>query len=117
MVVSRPLGPPTVIRPGDAPMDEATRAGVFNRINWDRLRPAPSEGLVDSNASPVLLWVPGPVGESFGPSSGYDAKGTRVWGSEQGSVRPDLDIELGFVNNVYALPEALGALESGAVGR
>jgi hypothetical protein len=31
--------------------------------------------------------------------------------------RPDLDIDLGFVNNVYALPEALIVLENGALGR
>ena len=43
-------------------------------------------------------------------------KGTKVWGLEQGTVRPDLNIQLGFINSVYALPGALRALEQGAVG-
>src|SRR5665647_1706852 len=34
-------------------------------------------------------------------------KGTRVWGLERHEVRPDLDIDLSFVNSVYALPGAL----------
>ena len=59
MVVHRGFGQPSVIRPGDAAMDEPTKAGVFNRVNWDRLRPTAREGLVDSNVSPVLLWTPG----------------------------------------------------------
>jgi hypothetical protein len=44
-------------------------------------------------------------------------KGTRVWGLERDQVRPDLDIDLNFVNNVYALPEALIVLQNGALGR
>src|SRR5450759_1574016 len=63
MVVHNALGPPVVIRPGDRAMEEGTKAGVFNRINWDRQRRASSEGLVDSNASPVLFWQPGSASE------------------------------------------------------
>jgi hypothetical protein len=44
-------------------------------------------------------------------------KGTKVWGLEQGTVRPDLNVQLGFINSVYALPRALRALEQGAAGR
>jgi hypothetical protein len=44
-------------------------------------------------------------------------KGTKVWGPEQGTVRPGLNIQLGFVNSVYALPGALRALEQGVAGR
>ena len=44
-------------------------------------------------------------------------KGTRVWGLERHEVRPDLDIDLNFVNNVYALPEALIVLQTGVLGR
>ena len=44
-------------------------------------------------------------------------KGTKVWGLERNSIRPDLDVHLPFVNNVYALPGALSALEAGASGR
>lgn len=142
MVVNRDLGPPVPIRPGDGALDQPTKAGVFNRLNWDRLHPALDEALVDSNASPVLLWVPAEIGsEVIGISqlgSQADAmaaisadyerwvnrttgwirrKGTKVWGLEQGTVRPDLNIQLGFINSVYALPGALRALEQGAAGR
>ena len=142
MVVSRDLGPPVPIRPGDGAMDQPTKAGVFNRLNWDRLHPAPDEALADSNASPVLFWEPAEIGnEVIGVSllgSQADAmaaisadyerwvnrttgwirrKGAKVWGLEQGKVRPDLDVRLGFVNNVYALPGALRALEQGSAGR
>lgn len=142
MVVHNALGPPVVIRPGDPAMEEGTKAGIFNRINWDRLGRASSEGLVDSNASPVLFWQPGKASErllatsSIGSQSDAMAtvsteyekwvkramgwvrrKGARVWGLERHGVRPDLDIDLGFVNNVYALPDALIVLQNGALGR
>jgi hypothetical protein len=142
MVVHNAMGPPVVIRPGDRAMEEGTKAGIFNRINWDRLRRASSEGLVDSNASPVLFWQPGSATETLlatssigsqadamaAVSPGYEKwvkramgwvrrNGTRVWGLERHEVRPDLDIDLSFVNNVYALPEALIVLQNGALGR
>ncbi len=51
-------------------------------------------------------------------------KGTKVWGNstqnwglENARIRPDLDVQLDFVNSVYALPGALAALEQGSVGR
>ena len=142
MVVHNALGPPVVIRPGDPAMEEGTKAGIFNRINWDRLGRASSEGLVDSNASPVLFWQPGKASETLLATSSIGSqadamatvsteyekwvkramgwvrrKGTRVWGLERHEVRPDLDIDLGFVSNVYALPEALIVLQNGALGR
>lgn len=142
MVIHRDFGPPSVIRPGDAAMTEPTRAGLFNRVNWDRSRPAAREGLVDSNASPVLFWEPGPVTDSdirvskigsqadaMGAiSADYERwanrvmgwirrKGTKVWGLERSAVRADLDLQLPFVNTVYALPDALSALERRALGR
>jgi hypothetical protein len=40
-------------------MSEPSKAGVFNRLNWQRLSPSGNEGLIDSNISPVLLWKPG----------------------------------------------------------
>ena len=55
MVVKRDLGPPVSIRPGDSAMDAPPRAGVFNRLNWDRLSLSLDEALVDSNASPASL--------------------------------------------------------------
>jgi hypothetical protein len=142
MVVNRELGLPVSVRLGDRAMDEPTRAGVFNRLNWERLRPDLDEALVDSNASPVLFWEPAKLankvigGSKLGSqadamaaiSDEYERwvnqaigwirrKGTKVWGLQRGAVRPDLDIQLGFVNSVYALPGALRALEQGTVGR
>ncbi|WP_160292501.1 hypothetical protein [Arthrobacter sp. SPG23] len=62
MVVNRDLGPPVPLRPDDRAMEQPTKSGVFNRTNWDRLHPALDETLVDSNASPVLLWIPAETG-------------------------------------------------------
>jgi hypothetical protein len=55
MVASSALGAPRLVNADDASMRGGSRAAVFNRINWERLEPAPDEGLVDSNASPVLV--------------------------------------------------------------
>lgn len=142
MVVRRDLGPLVVVRPGDSAMEEASKAGVINRMNWDRVRPSYGEGLVDSNVSPVLLWQPGRVSEAVvgvsaigsqadamaGVSNEYERwvnrtigwirrTGTKVWGPAKGSVRPDLDIQVSFLNNIYALPGAFEALERGSIGR
>jgi hypothetical protein len=141
MVVSRQLGQPTIIRAGYAAMAEPTRAGLFNRINWERLKPKPTEGLVDSNTSPVLLWTPashGPSSLSSGSigsqadsmsavSKDYERwanrvmnwvrrKGTKVWGLETHEIRPDLDLRRTDVTTVFALPDALSALEGGIAG-
>jgi hypothetical protein len=43
--------------------------------------------------------------------------GTKVWGHERRDIRPDLDIMLGIVSTIYALPDALAALEAGLPGR
>ncbi|GAP55868.1 hypothetical protein AHiyo6_24330 [Arthrobacter sp. Hiyo6] len=113
LVVNRDLGPPVPVRPGDDAMNQPTKAGVFNRLNWDRLHPAHDEALVDSNASPVLLWVPAETGsEVIGVSqlgSQADAmaaisadyerwvnrtigwirrKGTKVWALSKGQFGP-----------------------------
>ena len=142
MVVRSDVGPPEIIRPGDDAMDERSKAGVFNRLNWSLLRPTAEEALVDSNTSPVLLWTPGTTGPSevtvstIGSQAGsmraisveYERwanrimnwirrRGTKVWGAQQKGVRPDLDIDLPFVNSVVALPEALALLERGGRGR
>lgn len=141
MVVSRVLGEPSVVRPGDTAMAEPTRSGVFNRLNWTRLLPEPGEALVDSNASPVLLWVPatysggalrsghiGSQADSLGTvSKEYESwanramswvrrRGTRVWGLQAHDIRPDLDIRRTDVTTVFALPDALAALSGGASG-
>jgi hypothetical protein len=141
MVVSRALGQPVLLRAGDPAMAEPSRAGVFNRINWDRLKPKPNEGLVDSNTSPVLLWTPATQGEdglrsgSIGSqadsmsavSRDYERwvnrvmnwmrrKGTRVWGLTVQDQRSDLDLRRADVTMVYALPEAFRVLEGGKPG-
>lgn len=41
MVAHRDFGPVKVIRPGDPAMAGSTRAGLFNRFNWNRLAPQP----------------------------------------------------------------------------
>ena len=142
MVVRGDFDPPSAIRPGHAALSEQSKAGVFNRLNWQRLRPSPSEGIVDSNASAVLFWTPGQASDSalststigsqadamHAVSTEYERwvkgvigwvrrRGTKVWGLERHEVRADLDVQLSFVNNVYALPGALSALEGGASGR
>lgn len=123
-------------------MNENTIAGIMNQINWDQVQRDSSERLVDSNASPVLVWLPGEASETILSASSIGSqavamaalspeyekwvkraigwvrrKGTRVWGRELHKVRPDLDLDLPFLNSVYALPGALIALQNGAVGR
>ena len=141
MVVSRALGPPVALRAGDLALADRSKAGVFNRLNWERLKPRPTEGLVDSNASPVLLWTPatqGPDGLGSGTiGSQADSMsavsedyrrwvdrvmgwvrrtGTQVWGLEPERQRSDLDLRRMDVTTVYALPDALRSLEGGTPG-
>jgi hypothetical protein len=141
MVVSRALGEPSVVRSGDPAMAERSRSGVFNRLNWERLKPKQDEALVDSNASPVLLWVPathvegtldsGHIGSQAESMSAVSAdyerwanrvmnwvrrRGTKVWGLQAQDVRPDLNLLRTDVTTVFALPDALVALEGGATG-
>jgi hypothetical protein len=141
MVVSRAFGQPSVIRSGDAALAERSRAGVFNRLNWERLNPRPDEALVDSNASPVLLWIPATQAEGVlgsgnigsqadsmsAVSTDYERwanrvmnwvrrRGTKVWGLQAHDIRPDLNLRRTDVTTVFALPDALAALESGATG-
>ncbi|MBT2551546.1 hypothetical protein [Arthrobacter sp. ISL-5] len=142
LVINHQLGLPIPIRPGDAAMQGGSVTSVFNRLNWERLAPAAEEALVDSDASPTMLWSPAPqIAEVILPSSiGSQAdsmagiskdyerwvnrsmswirrKGTRVWGLEGRQARPDLDINLSFISTVFALPGALQALELGTPGR
>jgi hypothetical protein len=142
MVASGAFEPPSAIQLGHPALAGDSKAGIFNRLNWERLRPSAREALVDSNSSPVLFWAPGQSNDStlrvsnigsqadamHAVSAEYERwvkrvmgwvsrRGTKVWGLERGQVRPDLDIELSFVNNVYALPAALSALKEGASAR
>jgi len=145
MVQSSQFGAPTLLHDGDsAPANTSpARAAVFNLLNRERLSPGPENGLlVDSNRSPVLLWKPGASAatefrtSSIGSqadsmkavSNDYERWGNRVmgwirrrgiavWGLNGSGVRPDLDIDVGFLNSVYALPGALRKLEAGATGR
>ncbi|WP_152642653.1 hypothetical protein [Pseudarthrobacter chlorophenolicus] len=142
MVVDHQLGLPIPVRQGDAAMQGGSVSSVLNRLNWERLTPAEDEALIDSNASPTILWSPARLdAEVILPSSlGSQAdsmaqiskdyerwvnrsmswirrKGTRVWGLEGRQMRPDLNIDLSFINTVFALPGALQSLESGTPGR
>jgi hypothetical protein len=142
MIARHALGRESLIGPGSAAMEASTKAGVFNRINWDRLRPKEGSALVDSNTSPVLLWTPAESNASTFHTSGIGSQadsmaaisseyerwahrvmgwvrrnGTKVWGLERERIRPEFDIELPHVSTVYALPEALAALGRGIPGR
>lgn len=143
MVQSREIGPPVVLRDGDPTFETNDRAGVFIRMNRARLKPSVRKGLlVDSNRSPVMLWLPGRRDDttlrvsSIGSQADsmravsveYERwvnrttawvrrRGTQVWGLDRSNVRPDLDIEWGPVSSIYALPGALRFLESGGLGR
>lgn len=142
MIVRPALGRETLTGPGSAAMEASTKAGVFNRINWDRLRPKKGSALVDSNRSPVLFWTPaeskpstlhtssiGSQADSMAAiSSEYErwvnrvmawvrGNGTKVWGLERERIRPAFNIELPHVSTVYAMPNALAALERGIPGR
>ncbi|TXL61553.1 hypothetical protein [Aeromicrobium terrae] len=141
MIVSHALGPPVPIRAGDPPMEEPSRSGVFNRLNWERLKPRANERLVDSNASPVLLWTPathnadglgsGSIGSQADSmkaiSDDYERwvnrvmnwvrrRGTPVWGLKAEATRPDLDVRRTDVTTLHALPDALAKLEAGTPG-
>lgn len=123
-------------------MAESTKAGLFNRLNWERLSPPEEDGLVDSNASRVIFWQPGQAadGSLHGSSLGSQAdsmaaigadyerwvirtmawikrRGTRLWGLERGKIRPDLRIGFPHVSAVFALPGALAAMEKGVPAR
>ena len=141
LVVNHALGQPSLVRPGDDAMSEPSRSGLFNRLNWGRLKPEPADALVDSNTSPVLLWAPamqndenlrsGHIGSQADSmkavSIEYERwvsrvmdwvrrRGTKVWGPETKGIRPDLNIRRSDVTTVFALPDALAVLEAGAVG-
>jgi hypothetical protein len=142
MIVHHELGQPSLIRKGHPALAEPTKAGLFNLLNWERLRPTGGQGLVDSNTSPVLFWRPAKAGDAelragdigsqadaiHSISSDYERwvnrvmgwvrrKGTKVWGLAGTQLGTDLDIQLPYVNTVYALPGALLALSHGVRGR
>ncbi len=142
MVLSEQLGAPTLMALGDQAMAGSARHAVFSRLTWGRLRPSTDEHLINFNASPVLFWEPAEVSDNHlgvnkmgsqadsmsAISADYarwvnrtmawiQRNGTKVWGLDGTNIRPDLDIDLHFVNSVYALPGALTALERGVLGR
>ncbi len=142
MVAHADFGPPVGVRPASDGWASDIRAQVFNTLNWDRLRPAEDEALVDSNASPVLFWQPAAVTDGVlragnigsqadsmaAVSADYERwvkrvmnwvrrQSERVWGLERGDLRPAFDIDIAHVSAVYALPGARAALASGTQGR
>ena len=52
MIVHHELGQPSLIRQGHPALAEPTKAGVFNQLNWERLRPTGGQGLVDHLLAP-----------------------------------------------------------------
>jgi len=141
VVLSEEFGPPVVMYRDDPALREGTVTAVMSTINFQRLDPGPGVGLVHPDRSPVLFWQPGRVGDGeltthlIGSqaqamraiSPEYERwvkrvmgwvrrRGTKVWGLEQGAVRPDLDVRVRTVSAVYALPGALRLLECGATG-
>ncbi|MDM7883979.1 MULTISPECIES: hypothetical protein [Curtobacterium] len=141
MVLSGAFGPPVVLHRDDPAVQDGSLTAVLAAITFERVAPEPGLGIVDPDRSPVLLWQPGQVHDrALRPHSiGSQARamqavapayeqwvrrvtswirrhGTKVWGLEQQAVRPDLDIRLGTVSAVYALPGALRLLEAGATG-
>lgn len=142
MVVSRELGPPVSDLASGRASFASARSLVFNHLNRERLDLAPTDALINSDASPVLLWKPASFGdgvfyvgdigsqaesmEAVSPefarwvnrvTSWIRRRGTRVWGLERHALRPDLDVSMSTVSNVYALPDALLSLEDGTKGR
>ncbi|MDY0829278.1 hypothetical protein SK224_09080 [Microbacterium sp. BG28] len=142
LIVESALGAPVFIGANDPALKASTASGVFNRLNMDAAQRAGSDTIVDFDASPVLLWSPGSVSttqlrvgsigtQATSPraiSADYDKwvkrvaswirrRGTAVWGLQTHAVQPELDIELPFLNSVYALPGALQRLREGARGR
>lgn len=141
-VLNPSLGELMMLRESNAAMRGGTRAALFNRLNWERLRPKAGHRLIDSNTSPVLLWTPatelrgdltaGTISSQAdsmrGVSADYERwvnrvlgwvrrRGTKVWGLETTAIRPDLAVERSDVTTVFALPEALALLQDGATGR
>ena len=142
MVVSSALGPPVSDLATDRATFTSARSQVFNHLNRERLNLAPTDALIDSDVSPVLLWKPataagrvlhiGDIGSQAESMEAVSAdfarwvnrvmgwirpRGTRVWGLERHALRPDLDVSMSIVSSVYALPDALLQLENGAQGR
>jgi hypothetical protein len=142
MVANSALGTPRIIRADDPSMDGASRAAAFNSMNWERLDPDPDERLVDSNASPVLLWQRGRLADGVVHQSAIGSqadsisaisheyerwvnrvlswvrrRGVRVWGLDGRNLRPDLDLAIDHISSIYALPGALATLVSGTPGR
>jgi len=117
LVVNRDLGPSVPIRLGDGAMDGPTRAGLFNRLNWDRLRPSLDEALVDSNASPVLFWEPAEISKEvlgvskLGSQADSMAAISVEWASQDRSLRPLSGASL------KSLPSASGAWSERSVIR
>lgn len=142
LVIAEQFGELIFIRDGDPALSAPTASGLFNQRNLAEVSRLGIDRIVNLDASPVLMWNPGSssatelrVGslgtQATSPqsiSADYDRwvkrvaswiwrRGTVVWGLKQNAVRPDLDIDLRFVNSVYALPGALDQLVDGVRGR
>ncbi len=140
MVLSGAFGPPVVLHRDDPAVQDGSLTAVLAAITFERVAPEPGLGSWTpiaprcSSGNRVRCTI-GRCGRTASvPRRGMQAvapayeqwvrrvtswirrHGTKVWGLEQQAVRPDLDIRLGTVSAVYALPGALRLLEAGATG-
>ncbi len=133
-ICARPSG----CEPGGA------KALFFNPRNWDLASPRPGQGIVDWNRTPALFWRRGTVtprddlgaGEIGSRADAMDdispddrrwvnrvmrwvrRKGVLV--ARNGRLTPEaegLDIRVGFMNSLYALPDAMEFFRSGGSSR
>ncbi len=142
MIADPTYGQPIGIAAGEAGPNPSARATVFDLLNRERLDLADDDLLVDTNASPVLLWRPatqdgatllrghiGSQADSMGAvSADYERwakrvmgwvrrRGTRVWGLDRGAAYPGLDVSVSDLTTCYALPHAHALLIGDGRGR
>lgn len=116
------------------------RTYVLDQMNWDSAPPAEGQGMVDWNRTPALFWERGTIDSNGGLSVGtigsqadaMDAvsndyrkwvnrvmnwvrrRGTKV--AENAELTPEaqgLNLQVGFMNSLFALPSALAFFRAG----
>lgn len=126
-------------RPARLTSDRAS-SFVFDQMNWDNSSPSAGQGIVDWNRTPALFWDRGTVtadGELGVGNIGSQAdamddisadyrkwvnrvmnwvkrKGVKV--AQNGTLTPEaqgLNVRIGFLNAVFALPGAMAFFHSG----
>lgn len=139
-VLASDMGDARWLAPEDPAFSLSGRSSLFYRINWDR---EPGRKLLDVESTPALYWERGSTSSPvLTPSQiGSQAEslkrvsdeyrrwvnrvmswvrrnGVAVWDcSDPSKPIPHGDVNLPFVNTVYALPGANRAIKDGALGR